>query len=192
LDAISCGFNNDEVGARIFYHDPSPKVRAGALSALARLGVATPLDVATAIQDESPIVRRTVCELATSLPPGNFLELLADSDVRIIEACAFALGECEVKEATPALIRVATEHPEPLCRESAIAALGILGDELAREVLIGALDDIAQIRRRALIALSNFEGDDIDRAMRERLTDRDWQVRQAAEDLLGVNAEERR
>ena len=34
-----------------------------------------------------------------------------------------------------------------------------------------------------MLALAPFEGDDVDAAIERALTDRDWQVRQAAEDL---------
>ncbi len=191
LDAIACGFHDDESGARSFLSDHSPKVRSAALGALARIKAATPNDVAAAIHDPSPIVRRAACELATSLTFGNFLELINDEDSQVVEACAFALGELNVVHSTRELIEVAVSHDDPLCREAAVAALGVIGDERARVPLIAALSDLPQIRRRALIALSNFEGDDVDSAMTTLLTDRDWQVRQAAEDLLGVNAEER-
>jgi hypothetical protein len=35
-----------------------------------------------------------------------------------------------------------------------------------------------------VIALAAFEGPEVDAALRRALEDRDWQVRQAAEDLL--------
>jgi HEAT repeat protein len=40
------------------------------------------------------------------------------------------------------------------------------------------------VRRRAILALAPFDGADVDAALRTALEDRDWQVRQAAEDLL--------
>ena len=42
-------------------------------------------------------------------------------------------------------------------------------------------------RRRAVLALAAFEGDGVEAALTRALDDRDWQVRQAAEDLLGVD-----
>jgi HEAT repeat protein len=76
----------------------------------------------------------------------------------------------------------ARTHTDALCRESAVAALGSLG--AGRATVLAAASDIATVRRRAVIALANFDGDDVDRALEKALEDRDWQVRQAAEDLI--------
>ena len=46
-----------------------------------------------------------------------------------------------------------------------------------------ATEDKPAVRRRAVLALAPFEGDDVDAALQRALADRDWQVRQAAEDL---------
>ncbi len=40
------------------------------------------------------------------------------------------------------------------------------------------------MRRRAVLALAPFDGPEVDAALQAALGDRDWQVRQAAEDLL--------
>ena len=60
-------------------------------------------------------------------------------------------------------------------------------------VLAGTHDKPA-VRRRAVVSLAAFEGPEVDAALRRALGDRDWQVRQAAEDLLeaGGDAEPRR
>jgi HEAT repeat protein len=50
-------------------------------------------------------------------------------------------------------------------------------------VLAGCNDKPA-VRRRAVLALAPFDGPEVDAALRAALDDRDWQVRQAAEDLL--------
>jgi hypothetical protein len=39
-----------------------------------------------------------------------------------------------------------------------------------------------------VLALAAFEGDDVEAALERALDDRDWQVRQAAEDMLGPGA----
>ncbi len=187
--AIASGYRGDERAARGFLSDVSPKVRSAALGALARMQRATESDVVSALQDEAAEVRRAACELAAGLPPSDFIILLNDPDPRVVEACAFALGESGAYDAVPDLISVARDHDDPLCRETAVAALGNIGDERARETIINALNDSVQIRRRALIALANYGGDEVRQAIQDRLTDRDWQVRQAAEDLLSVSEE---
>jgi HEAT repeat protein len=50
-----------------------------------------------------------------------------------------------------------------------------------------AITDVAAVRRRAVIALSNYEGPGVSAALQVALGDRDWQVRQAAEDVIGIN-----
>jgi HEAT repeat protein len=50
--------------------------------------------------------------------------------------------------------------------------------------VLQACDDKPAIRRRAVLALAAFEGEQVEGRLRRALEDRDWQVRQAAEDLL--------
>ena len=82
---------------------------------------------------------------------------------------------------------MALNHDDPLCRESAVAALGALGHEKGRAAVLAGLTERAAIRRRAVLALAAFEGPEVEAALTAALSDRDWQVRQAAEDLLGVD-----
>ena len=76
------------------------------------------------------------------------------------------------------------DHADPLCREAAVAALGALGDERGLPAILAATADKPAVRRRAVIALAPFDGPEVEAALRRALTDRDRQVRQAAEDLL--------
>jgi HEAT repeat protein len=50
--------------------------------------------------------------------------------------------------------------------------------------ILRATGDRPAIRRRAVLALAPFDGPEVTAALRRALEDRDWQVRQAAEDLL--------
>ncbi len=75
------------------------------------------------------------------------------------------------------------EHDDALVREAAVAALGAIGDEDGLPAILAALDDKATVRRRAVFALAPFEGAEVDAALQRAREDRDWQVRQAAEDL---------
>ena len=88
-----------------------------------------------------------------------------------------------IRDSIEALSGIALEHEDALCRESAVAALGALGDVRGLESILEATQDIATVRRRAVIALAPFEGQAVTDALQLALSDRDWQVRQAAEDL---------
>ncbi|MCB0991938.1 MAG: HEAT repeat domain-containing protein, partial [Acidimicrobiales bacterium] len=50
---------------------------------------------------------------------------------------------------------------------------------------LAATNDKPAVRRRAALALAPFDGEAVEQALHRLLEDRDWQVRQAAEDLLG-------
>jgi HEAT repeat protein len=61
--------------------------------------------------------------------------------------------------------------------------MGAIGNEVFVASIIAALDDKPTIRRRAVLALAPFEGEEVDAALERAKGDRDRQVRQAAEDL---------
>jgi HEAT repeat protein len=112
---------------------------------------------------------------------------LSDADALVVDAAAFALGEHAYTNAVEELCLVATSHDDARCRESAVAALGAIGDDRGRAAVLGALDDKPPVRRRAIVALSNFEGPDIDAALERASEDRDWQVRAAVNQLAREN-----
>ena len=117
------------------------------------------------------------------------IELLADDDAWVAEAAAYAIGEHPraSRAAIRSVERAATTHADPLVREAAVAALGAQGDPATLSAVLAACDDKPAIRRRAVLALAAFEGDGVEARLQEALNDPDWQVRQAAEDLLAVN-----
>jgi HEAT repeat protein len=177
--------------------DPDPRVRAAALGALLRAGRPDrALEAwARSRHDPDPTVRRRCAELAPALPASPavvsaLVALLDDDDVTVVEAAAWALGEIrDVDErgsehgTVAALARVVSEHPDALAREAAVAALGALGDPAALPAVLAACNDRPAVRRRAVLALAPFDGDAVDAALTRALADKDWQVRQAAEDL---------
>ena len=188
------GHQGDEGAARALLAAPEAAVRAAALGALARMGRATADDVAHALADPDPTVRRRACEAAAPAPapaPGagagaanvDLRPLLADPAPAVVEAAAWALGERG--EGGAELAQVATQHADPLCREAAVAALGAIGDPAGLPAILAATRDRPAIRRRAVIALAPFAGPEVDEALHRAAVDRDWQVRQAAEDLGG-------
>ncbi|HEV8063462.1 MAG TPA: HEAT repeat domain-containing protein [Acidimicrobiales bacterium] len=183
--AALAGHKGDRATALSYFDDPDEAVRATALGALARLGGVTASLAARALADPSPAVRRRAAELAVDMAGADFKPLLEDDDAAVVEAACFALGEVRDAGAVARLAEVAAEHADPLCRESAVAALGAIGDRSALPAILAALKDKPAVRRRAVIALAPFEGDQVRAALTRALDDRDWQVRQAAEDLLG-------
>ena len=180
------GHRANEAAARGALTDPVPAVRATALGALARLGKLRDDDLRAALTSDDPALRRRACELAARHPDVDIVPLLTDPDRSVVEAAAWALGEQGHDDAASveALTTVALQHRSKLCREAAVAALGAIGSPKALPAILAAMDDKPTVRRRAVLALAPFEGPDVDAALQKALTDADWQVRQAAEDLL--------
>ncbi len=192
--AAIAGHTGDIDAARSLLDHPEPKVRATSLGALNRAGGLEPDDLRRALTDPDSSVRRRACEeLArwntdTTLPTelaDSLTDLLFDDEDTVVEVAAWAWGERPpaTARAFERLLAVATGHDDALCRESAVAALGALGDERAVPAILQATTDRATVRRRAIIALAPFDGPEVDAALERAKTDRDWQVRQAAEDL---------
>ena len=184
--------------------DPDARVRAAAVAALVRVGIAqVAVDVwNTAIADRDSSVRRRTAEMAPALIDrvaafagparkasigSRLVACLADADVTVVEAAAWAFGEQAMfaieSGAVEALADATTTHPDAIAREAAVAALGAIGDPAGLPAILGATQDKPTVRRRAVLALAPFEGADVDAALARALDDRDWQVRQAAEDL---------
>jgi HEAT repeat protein len=179
----------DHPAARAGLSDPAPAVRVTSLGALARLGSLADGDLRTALADAAPAVRRRACELARDHPAVDISWQLDDTDASVVEMAAWAMGERVESSSVPALAALASArsgHPDPLCREAAVASLGAIGDAAGLPAVIDALDDKPAIRRRAAAALAAFDGPAAEAALRRCLEDRDWQVRQVAEDLLAV------
>ena len=185
--AILAGHGADPDTARELLTDPEPLVRVAALGALDRLGSLTSAEVAVALVDQSPAVRRRGLEATATGHDGDPASLLDDEDPLVVETACWALGERAGIDARGLLrlFGVASGHEDVLCREAAVAALGALGHPEGLTVVLEALKDRPAVRRRAVLALAAFEGPEVEMALQRALTDRDWQVRQAAEDLIG-------
>jgi HEAT repeat protein len=183
---IQAGFNGDISTARDGLQHADPMVRISALRALHRLDELHDVEISNAITDSDSGVRRCAAELSASRSHIEINVLLHDDDVFVAEMAAWALGE----RTTPSdadidsLIDAAYHHNEALVREAAAAALGSLGDQRGLPAILHACKDKPAVRRRAVLALAPFEGPEVDAALEAALSDRDWQVRQNAEDLL--------
>jgi HEAT repeat protein len=181
------GHHGDEPSARAALADRDPSVRAVALGALARMAKLTDADLETGLIDASMAVRRRAAELALAHPGVDLHPALRDPEPLVAEMAAWALGERPNPHPTTvtALAEMATGHRDPLCREAAVAALGAVGDQGGLTAILTATTDKPAVRRRAVIALAAFDGPEVEAALQVALHDRDWQVRQAAEDLVG-------
>ncbi len=177
-------------------HD-DPVVRATALTALERLGELTDGELVAAFADPDPVVRRRAASVAATHRDVDLGPLLADEDPSVAEVAAWACGEHEhvSDEVLASLLSLAGGQgpgEDALVRESAIAALGAIGDDRGLDAILHATADRPAVRRRAVLALAPFvdpehpRATDVRAALDGALADRDWQVRQAAEDLLGA------
>lgn len=126
------------------------------------------------------------CDASSDTPTGDHPAILA-------EVAAWSLGERhqDGEASTPkaivrALCDATTGHFDPLVREAAVAALGAIGAPASLDAILRACTDKATVRRRAVLALAPFSGTAVDAVLEQARTDRDWQVRQAAQDLLGA------
>jgi HEAT repeat protein len=179
------GHTGDTATARRGLASADPAVRAAALGALERLGVLDADTLTASLHDVDVVVRRRAAELASTHRTVDLLASLHDADDRVIEVAAWSCGEHESArdDIVERLVDLAGSAEDPLVRESAVAALGAIGDDRGLSAIIAACDDKPAVRRRAVLALAPFEGDEVEATIERALVDRDWQVRQAAEDL---------
>lgn len=168
--------------------DADPTIRATSLGALQRLGKLTDGELIAGLGDPDAAVRCRAIELGIERAGLDLVSLLDDPDDLVVETAAWALGErgFDDERTISRLIEVARTHEVSICREAAVAALGAIGNDAGLPAILHAMTDRAPVRRRAVLALAPFDTVEVTNALRAALDDRDRQVRQAAEDLLGT------
>ena len=185
---FALGENYAEV-LRTNLRSPVPRHRVLALRGSVRQNLATPDDWRSALSDADVHVRREALNQIAHVTFDDdavfaaLVHCLDDDDALVVDGALFARGEHLYVGAVEKMCVIATSHEDARCRESAIAALGAIGDDRARPAILAALNDKPPVRRRAIVALSNFEGPDIDEALARASEDRDWQVRAAVNQL---------
>jgi HEAT repeat protein len=186
----TAGHTGDAATARAALTDDDPVARELGLGALARLGVLTDAELGQALADTVAPVRRRAALIAGRRPGFSLTEALVDPDPSVVEAAASACGEQEQVDdgALAQLIELAVGSPDVLVREACVAALGAIGDPRGLPAILHGCTDKPAIRRRAVLALAPFEGSVVDEALQAALIDRDWQVRQAAEDVIRASS----
>ena len=180
------GHTGDAATARLALTDKDPVARELGLGATLRLGVLSDADLRTALLDEAGSVRRRAAMIAGQRPSVSLGDVLDDPDATVVEAAAWACGEQEVVDADvlQKLIELGVTSLDALVREACTAALGAIGDPRGLPTILRGCTDKPAVRRRAVLALAPFDGEAVDAALQAALVDRDWQVRQAAEDVL--------
>lgn len=195
VDVVVAGHRGDVETARRALGSVDPRLREVALGALARAGDLDPATLERVLrEDPDPGVRRRACDIAASVLPSVPLvaalgDALGDPDPLVVEAACWALGESS-SAPVDELVETARSHPDTRAREAAVAAIGSIGDPRGLPAVLGALDDRPTVRRRAVVALAAFDGEEVRAALRRGAADRDWQVREVAEILLEAETEE--
>ena len=184
VEVIVAGHRGDSDVAQKGLSASDSRVRVAALFALDRLGVLSAAQVESCLRDTEMDVRLAAAELSAKYS-ADLTIALNDSEYLIVEMGAWACGEHESvsEDVFARLLNLGVEHTHPLVREASIAALGALGDDRALPVILAGCEDKPAIRRRAVLALAPFDGSEVEAAIDKALTDKDWQVRQSAEDL---------
>lgn len=181
------GFTGDVGAAEMAAADPDPAVREAGLRSLERLERLPDDLLARALRDPAPRVRIAAIELAAPRAAPPIGPLLADPDARVVEMACWGCGEREHEPDPPiaTLSSLVTDHDDPLVREAAVAALGAIGHPDGLPAVLAATGDKPAVRRRAVLALAAFEGPEVDAAWERARVDRDRQVRDAVDELLG-------
>lgn len=171
-----------------------PEVRRVAIAASSGDDELIPQLVELLANDPAPTVRRECAEVLGQLGLADATPLTAalqDDAFEVREAAVNALAEI-ANPATLAVViaRATDEGEDKLVREAAVAALGAIGDPAAVPTLLRLIvEGPPQIRRRCAAALSVFDGEEVEAALRTAAMDRNPMVREAAEMVVGRTAD---
>lgn len=137
----------------------------------------------TALQEEVEL-KNSLVEALGSLGDTNavaeLLPLLGDGDNEVRQKTAEALGHIGGLACVPELLRVAEHDFTTEVRSSACAALGMLGDPKAQEIILRVLPQLGDHRQEVVWALGHVGDTNAIAMLAELLSDKDRETRFAA------------
>lgn len=173
-----------------FLQDDDPVLRRLAVTAVSDEQARVHIDaVALLAADDEVPVRTAVAEKLgfcgiDSL--GTLASLEHDEEPTVREAVATAYGEIGSSGSVEWLIDAATNDVDRHVQEAAVAALGAIGDPRVVDVLLEVIrSGPPQVRRRAIAAITVFDDERVEPAIRRAALDRNPGVREAAEMVVG-------
>ena len=163
----------------------NPVLRRHALVGLEARSALSESHIIEAISDLDAENRSRALRAAgrSDTPSPRLVEALsaatADPEDFVAVAAIRSIADLVILDALNLLISLVGDHADAMVREEAVAALGALGDERGLPSILNACGDKPAVRRRCVVALGAFEGDEVEAALALLHEDRDWQVRQA-------------
>ena len=146
--------------------DTDPVGRELALGALLRLDQLSDDDLRGALADEraagAPTSGDDRRQATAHLVARN---CSTTPDPTVVEAAAWACGEQERvdDDVLAALVDLGVTSTDALVREACVAALGAIGDVRGLPTILRGCTDKPAVRRRAVLALAPFDGDEVER-----------------------------
>ncbi len=145
--------------------------------------------IAPLITDPATPVRAAVAEKLGACGDAGakaLAQLRDDTEPTVREAVATAFGETGDSSQLDWLVDRVRSDDDRQVKEAAVAALGAIGDRAAIDPLLEFIKSgPPQVRRRAIAAITVFDDDRIEAALRRAAMDRNPGVREAAEMVVG-------
>lgn len=173
-----------------FLEDDDPVLRRLAVTALSEEQARAHIGAVTLLAGDDDVAVRSAAAEKLGVCGKEHFETLAslqdDEEPTVREAVATAYGEMGSPESVDWLIDAATNAADRHVREAAVAALGAIGDPRAIDALLEIIrNGPPQVRRRTIAAITVFDDERIEPAIRRAALDRNPGVREAAEMVVG-------
>ncbi len=173
-----------------FLQDDDPVLRRLAVTALSPTQARVHIDTVSLLAIDGDVsVRTAATEKLGACGVDSLTTLVSvehDTEPKVREAVATAYGEIGSSASVDWLIDAAINDDDRHVREASVAALGAIGDPRAIDTLLGIITNgPPQVRRRTIAAITVFDDERIEPAIRRAALDRNPGVREAAEMVVG-------